>query len=116
MSGTEKAEVLTKVASSGLPKRRALGELGVPRSTYYRWLRRKEQQGLADDIGASTPPWNKLASQEIDSVLTAAREMPELSCRQLPAVGRMDHRQHGLLRIRVYGLPHPAEGGPGEEA
>ena len=83
MSGTEKAEVLTKVTSSGLPKRRALGELGVPRSTYYRWLRRKEQQGLEDDIGASPPPWNKLASQEIDSVLTAAREMPELSCRQL---------------------------------
>ena len=85
MSGTEKAEVLTKVTSSGLPKCRALGELGVPRSTYYRWLRRKEQQGLEDDIGASTPPWNKLASQEIDSVLTAAREMPELSCRQLAA-------------------------------
>ena len=73
------------MASSGLPKRRALGELGVPRSTYYRWLRRKEQQGLEDDVGASTPPWNKLTSQEIDSVLTAAREMPELSCRQLAA-------------------------------
>ena len=41
MSGAEKAEVLDKVASCGLPKRRALGELGVPRSTYYRWLRRK---------------------------------------------------------------------------
>ena len=39
MSGAEKAELLDKVASSGLPKRRALGELGVPRSTYYRWLR-----------------------------------------------------------------------------
>ena len=39
MSGAEKAEVLDKVASSGLPKRETLGELGVPRSTYYRWLR-----------------------------------------------------------------------------
>ena len=29
MSGTEKAEVLTKVASSGLPKRRALGDLEI---------------------------------------------------------------------------------------
>ena len=113
MSGTEKADVLTKVASSGLPKRRALGELGVPRSTYYRWLRRKEQQGLEDDIGASTPPWNKLASQEIDSVLTAAREMPELSCRQL-AAWTTDNM--GFSVFRVYGLPHPAEGGPGEEA
>ena len=35
---------------------------------------------------------------------------------ELPAVGRMDHRQHGLLRIGVYGLPHPSEGGSGEEA
>ena len=83
MSGAEKAEALTKAASSGLPKRRALGELGVPKSTYYRWLRRKEQQGLEDDVGASTPPWNKLASKEVDSVLSRAREMPELSPRQL---------------------------------
>ena len=85
MSGAEKAEVLTKVASSGLPKRKILGELGVPRSTYYRWLRRKGQQGLEDDVGGGNPPWNKLTSQEIDSVLSAAREMPDLSCRQLAA-------------------------------
>ena len=32
MSGAEKAEALDKVASSGLPKRRALGELGVPKA------------------------------------------------------------------------------------
>ena len=85
MSGAEKAEVLDKVASSGLPKRRILGGLGVPRSTYYRWLRRKEQQGLEDDVGGGNPPWNRLASWEIDTVLSAAREMPELSCRQLAA-------------------------------
>ena len=85
MSGAEKAEVLDKVASSSLPKRRTLGELGVPRSTYYRWLRRKEQQGLEDDVGGGNPPWNKLTSQEIDSVLSAARDMPDLSCRQLAA-------------------------------
>ena len=53
MSGAEKAEVLNKVASSGLSKRRVLGDLGVPRSTYYRWLRRKEQQGLDDDAGGA---------------------------------------------------------------
>ena len=96
MSGAEKAEALTKVASSGLPKRRALGELGVPRSTYYRWLRRKEQQGLEDDVGASTPPWNKLTSQEIDFRSDGSQGDAGT---ELPAVGRMDHRQHGLLRI-----------------
>ena len=85
MSGAEKAAVLNKVASSGLPKRRALGELGVPKSTYYRWLRRKEQQGLEDDVGGGNPPWNKLTTKEVDSVLSAARDMPDLSCRQLAA-------------------------------
>ena len=83
MSGAEKAEVLDKVDSSSLPKCKVLGELGVPRSTYYRWLRRKEQQGLDDDLGGGNPPWNKLTSQEIDSILSAAREMPDLSSRQL---------------------------------
>ena len=73
------------IASSSLPKRKALGELGVAKSAYYRWLRRKEQQGLEDDVGGGNPPWNKLTSQEVDYVLSAARDMPELSCRQLAA-------------------------------
>ena len=73
------------MASSGLPKRKALGELGVPKSTYYRWLRRREQRGLEDDAGGGEPPWNRLTSREVDHVLSAAREMPELSCRQLAA-------------------------------
>ena len=83
MSALEKTEVLARVASSGLPKRKALGELGVPKSTYYRWLRRKDQQGLEDDAGGGKPPWNRLTAWEVDNVLSAAREMPELSCRQL---------------------------------
>ena len=57
----------------------------VPRSTDYRWLRRKERQGLKDDAGGGNPPWNRLTSREVDCVLSAAREMPELSCRQLAA-------------------------------
>ena len=113
MSGAEKAEVLGKVASSGLPKRRALGELGVPRSTYYRWLRRKGQQGLEDDVGGGNPPWNKLTSQEIDYVLSAARDMPDLSCRQL-AAWTTDNMGFSVSESTVYrGF---APGGAGEEA
>ena len=85
MSGSEKAAVLARVASSGLSKRKVLDELGVPRSTYYRWQRRKEQQGLEDKGGGGKPPWNKLTSREVHRILSAAREMPELSCRQLAA-------------------------------
>ena len=55
------------------PQTQDSGWLGVLRSTYYRWLRRKEQQGLEDDVGGGNSPWNKLTSQEIDYVLSAAR-------------------------------------------
>ena len=85
MSALEKTEVLARVASSSMPKRKALGELVVARSTYYRWLRPKDQQGLEDDPGGRRAPWNRLTSWEVDNVLSAAREMPELSRRQLAA-------------------------------
>ena len=101
MSAVEKAEVLTKVASSGLPKGRVLRELGVPRSTYYRWLRRKEQQGLEDDVGGGNPPWNRLTSQEVDCVPSAAREMPELSPRQL-AAWTTDNQGFSVSESTVY--------------
>ena len=83
MSATEKAEVLTKVASSPLPRRKVLRELGIAKSTYYRWLRRQDQQGLDDRPGGGNPAWNRLTSQEVHDVLSTARQMPELSCRQL---------------------------------
>ena len=84
-----------------MPKRKALGELGVPRSTYCRWLRRKEQQGLEDHAGGGKPPWNRLTSQEVDNVLSAAREMPELSCRQL-AVWVTDNMGFSVSESTVY--------------
>ena len=63
-----------------------LRDLGVPKSTYYRWLRlQQHHQGLEDRPGVSTPPWNRLRSQEERSILEAAREMPEVSSRQLAA-------------------------------
>ena len=55
MSAVEKTEVLARVAPSTLPKRKALGELGVPRSTYYRWLRRNDQLGLRMIQEAASP-------------------------------------------------------------
>ena len=85
MSAVEKARVLASVAASPLAKRRVLRDLGVPKSTYYRWLMRQQQQGLEDRPGASAPPWNRLRPQEERSILEAAREMPELSSRQLAA-------------------------------
>ena len=86
MSALKKATILASVATSPLAKRRMLRDLGVPKSTYYRWLRlQQHHQDLEDRPGVSTPPWNRLRSQEERSILEAAREMPELSSRQLAA-------------------------------
>ena len=101
MSAVEKAGVLSKVVSSALPKRRVLIELGIPKSTYYRWLRRQDQQGLEDHAGGGKPPWTRLTSQEVDYVLSAAREMPELSCRQL-AVWVTDNQSFSVTESTVY--------------
>ena len=82
MSGVDKASILATVASSPVPKRQVLRELGVPKSTYYRWLNRPF---LDDRPGGSSTPWNRLTPQEQLAVLAVARELPELSCRQLAA-------------------------------
>ena len=83
MSPEHKARVLDAVASCTLPKRQALRELGVPKSTYYRWLTRRSR--LDDRPGGGPIPWNRLSPTEEQAVLKAARQSVELSCRQLAA-------------------------------
>ena len=82
MSAAEKESILESVASSILPKRQVLRNLGVPKRTYYRWLRRP---GLVDRPGGGPTPWNRLSPPEERAVLSVARRSPELSCRQLAA-------------------------------
>ena len=82
MSAAEKSEILA-VADSELPRRRALRELGLPKSTYYRWLKRQAEGRLEDRRDGSSVPWNKVSPQEEAKVLAEARASPELSCREL---------------------------------
>jgi len=83
VGAVEKGEILVLVADSGLPRRIALMHLGLPKSTYYRWLKRQDEGRLQDKKGGSAIPWNKLKPGEEAKILTAARASPELSCRQL---------------------------------
>jgi len=83
VSAVEKSGILVLVADSGLPRRKALEHLGLPKSTYYRWLKRQMQGRLHDKKGGSSIPWNKLRPEEEVTILTRARASPELSCRQL---------------------------------
>lgn len=82
MSLEEKASLIALVRSSPLPHKQVLAQLGLPRSTYYEWLRRGE--GTTNTPRApSRPPWNRLRPEEEAAILAVARASPELSPRQL---------------------------------
>jgi hypothetical protein len=106
MSAAEKRKILVMVADSGLPRRKALEHLGLPRSTYYRWLKRQGEGRLQDKKGGSPVPWNKLkpgeararlsivASSSGLSLFQGIEEPPFLSC-SLPSPCRAS--QHPQL-------------------
>jgi transposase-like protein len=69
VSAQEKREILALVAESGLPRRLALVQLGLPKSTYYRWLNRQSEGRLQDNKGGASLPWNKLKPDEKERIL-----------------------------------------------
>jgi transposase InsO family protein len=114
VSAVGKQEILSLVAESGLPRRRALDHVGLSKSTYYRWLRRQAEGRLQDKKGGSSIPWNKLTSEEEAKILTRARASPELSSRQL-ALKLVDDEKWYVSESTVFrimkrdGLIKPAE-------
>jgi len=83
MSAEGKEEIICLVDQSGLPRIKALAQLKLPRSTYYRWLKRLSEGQLKDRKGGSPIPWNKIRPEEETRILAEARASPELSSRQL---------------------------------
>jgi transposase InsO family protein len=88
--------------------------LGLPKSTYYRWLGRQAEGSLEDRKGGSLVPWNRLQPEEMERVLSLARASPQLSPRQL-ALTLTDTRGTYISESTVYrvlkreGLIKPAE-------
>jgi transposase len=114
VTAVEKSEILAMVTDSGLPRRKTLEHLGLPRSTYYRWLKRQSEGRLQDKKGGSMVPWNKLKPEEEVKILATARASPELSCRQL-ALEMVDSEKWYVSESTVFrilkreGLIKPAE-------
>ena len=84
MSTVEKATILRMVETMFRRKRQALSELGIARSSYYRW-RQGQCDGLESHSGYRGRPWNRITPEEEGKILASAREFPELSSRQLAA-------------------------------
>lgn len=97
MSRAERAEVIEKAQNSSLPVSRALADLGVPRSNYYRWIKRQRPPA------SERVPWNRLSDAEAETVLGVARAYPEWSSRQI-AAWITDNLEFSVSEASVYRL------------
>ncbi len=102
MSTDEKVHILEKVEASYGSKRQVMAELGVPKSTYYRW-RARQSQGKLEDRRHPGPSWNRLSPQEESAVLEVAMEYTDLSSRQL-AAWISDNKDFAVSESTVYRL------------
>ncbi len=100
MSADEKATVLERVESSPGSRRRVMAELGVPKSTYYRW-RARQGQGRLEDRSSNISAWNRLTPEVESVVLEVAMEYTDLSSRQL-AMWITDHKSFSVSESTVY--------------
>src|SRR5271157_315132 len=102
----EKLEIIRLVEQSSLSVRRTLGQLGIPRSTFYCWYdryRARDDEGLEDRTPAPRQVWNKLPAAVNQAVLELALKEPQLSPREL-AVSFVDQQQYFVSESSVYRL------------
>ena len=79
-------ETLRLIESSPLSTSQALARLDLPRSTYYRWKQKFQQQGmmgLQDSKPSHRRIWNQLRPAEVDNVLEVATFVPQWSSREI---------------------------------
>jgi len=82
----EKMDTIRLVEQSEWPVKRTLDELGVPRSTFYRWYDRyvaEGYDGLADRKSGPRQFWNRIPDEVREQVVAVALERPDQSPRQL---------------------------------
>jgi putative transposase len=82
----EKLEIIHWVEASDQPVKRTLEELGVSRSTFYRWYERYRVAGAAGLAGHAPGPrrfWNRIPEAVRQHVVEVALERPDQSPRQL---------------------------------
>ena len=82
----EKVEIIRLVEGSALSVKRTLGEIDVPRSSFYRWYRayaRAGEEGLRSKPSQERRFWNRIPQEERERVVELAIEKPELSPREL---------------------------------
>ncbi|MCW2286701.1 transposase-like protein [Rhodoblastus acidophilus] len=79
-SPSEKAEIIRLVEDSHLSAKKTLEKLGIPRSTFYRWLDQLHAGGpeaLADRPSRPGRIWNRLPETIQRDIVVMALEAPD---------------------------------------
>ena len=104
MSAEKKRKLIERVRRSPQAKRTTIAELGLSRSTFYRWQRRYRDQGEAGRVDRTPEPstvWNRLRPAEKTAILETAFQLPDLSPREL-ACYVTDHAGFTVSEATVY--------------
>ena len=105
-SASDKTEIIRLVEQSPWPARRALGKLGIPRSSFYRWYDRYQRGGpeaLADRPSRPDRIWNRIPEAIRCQIVDLALDQPELSPREL-AVRFTDEEKYFVSEASIYRL------------
>ncbi|OUS34107.1 transposase [Rhodobacterales bacterium 56_14_T64] len=101
---SEKLEIIRLVEGSHLSARLTLANLGIPRTTFYRWYDRYLQRGEAGLQDQSPKPkhvWNRIPDEVRHKVVKLALKETELSPREL-AVTFTDAESYFVSEASVY--------------
>ena len=85
-TASEKQEIIKLVEQSDIGVNRSLKQLGIAKSTFYKWYKLYTEKGL---IGLEPLPshnrrqWNTIPEKEKNLVISVALEFSELSPREL---------------------------------
>jgi putative transposase len=88
LPASEKLEIIRLVEASHLPVRRTLEQLGIAKTTFYRWYDRYRafgETGLEDRTQGPVRIWNRIPDNVRGEIVALALEMPEFSPRELAA-------------------------------
>jgi putative transposase len=103
-SQSERMEIIQLVENSDLSIRKTLQELDVPRSIFYGWYRRYQEEGydgLADKRTGPRQFWNQIPDSVQDQIVDLALEQPEKSARQI-AWKFTDEQEYYISESSVY--------------
>jgi putative transposase len=97
MTPERRAEIVALVAKSPHTVEATVKEVGIAKSTYYRWRGGNRPPRPRPD---SRPAWNALREAERETVLEEAHTQPELSAREL-AFWLCDHAEFSVSESTV---------------